>query len=146
VRKILAPVALALAFALAGCSSARGGSGQTGAPTSVGAVERFLGAARAHDAQSMSAMWGTSDGPMQKRVSEAETEKRMIVIQCFLTHDQARVTGERAMSGGGRHVTVELKQKELVRSTRFTAVPGPGERWYVESFDIEAVRDLCRPG
>ena len=144
-RKILAPVALALAFAAAGCSSARGSS-STGMATSVGAVERFLGAARAKDARAMSEVWGTTDGPMRDRVSEAETEKRMIVIQCFLSHDQSRVTGEQSASGNGRQVSVELRKAELVRQTRFTAVQGPGSRWYVESFDIEAVRDLCRPG
>jgi len=32
-----------------------------------------------------------------------------------------------------------------VRRTSFVAVPGSGERWYVESFDINAVADLCRP-
>ena len=143
-RKILAPLALALAFATTGCGGARGGTGQTGAPSGVAAVERFLGAARAKDVRSMSAVWGTSDGPMVNRVSEAETEKRMIVMQCFLSHDQVRVTGDQPLSGGGRHVNVELRQAELVRGTRFTAVSGPGGRWYVESFDIEALRDLCR--
>jgi hypothetical protein len=127
------------------CGSNRGGGPGTGAETGVAAVERFLGAAKARDTRGMSAVWGTAEGPMQGRVNDEETEKRMIVLQCFLTHDQARVTGELAAVGGGRQVTVELRQRELVRPTRFTAVSGPGARWYVESFDIEAVRDLCRP-
>ena len=145
-RKILAPAALVLAFLTAGCGSSRGGGGgQTGAATPVAAVERFLGAARARDTRGMSDVWGTADGPMRGRVSEAETEKRMIVLQCFLTHDQARITGDLGVMGGGRQITVELRQRELVRPTRFTAVAGPGSRWYVESFDIDAVRDFCRP-
>ena len=143
-RKILAPGALALAFLVAGCGSTRG-SGGNGMATSVGAVERFLGASRAKDVRGMSEVWGTADGPMTSRVSEAETEKRMIVIQCFLTHDQSRVLGEQSLAGNGRKVAVELHNGDLVRQTKFTVVQGPGSRWFVESFDIESVRDLCRP-
>jgi hypothetical protein len=42
-------------------------------------------------------------------------------------------------------VTVELRQGQFTRETRFTSIQGPGGRWFVESFDINAVRDLCRP-
>jgi hypothetical protein len=40
---------------------------------------------------------------------------------------------------------VELRQGNLTRRTTFSAVPGPHDRWFVESFDISAVTDLCHP-
>ena len=95
----------------------------------------------------MSGYFGTRAGPTTTRDPAADVEKRMIALACYLQHDAARVLGDvpGVATAGDRTVTVELRQRELVRQTRFTVVPGPGGRWFVEAFDIDAVSDLCRP-
>jgi hypothetical protein len=105
-------------------------------------VQRFVGAARALDTRTMLTLWGTSKGAVG---TGEEVEKRMVIFQCFLGHDTARVVSDVPGMGAGRAVTVELRQGQFTRETRFTSIQGPGGRWFVESFDINAVRDLCRP-
>jgi len=96
----------------------------------------------------MSGYFGTRAGPTTTRDPGPDVEKRMIALACYLQHDAARVLGDvpGVADAGDRTVTVELRQRELVRQTRFTVVPGPGSRWFVQAFDIDAVSDLCRPG
>jgi hypothetical protein len=36
-----------------------------------------------------------------------------------------------------------MEQGMVIRTTAFTVVPGPDGRWYVQAFDMEAVRDFC---
>lgn len=107
----------------------------------------FLQAAQTTDARTMSRYFGTRAGPTTVRDPATDVEKRMIALACYLQHDGARVLGDVPGVGttGDRTVTVELRQRELVRQTRFTVVPGPNARWFVQAFDIDAVSDLCRP-
>ena len=149
-RKIVAPLAAVLvalgALGAEGCRSAGGGSADGGAVSSTGAVQEFLAAARGGDVRTMATLFGTSNGSINAREDANDVEKRMRSLQCYLTHDAARVTDDLpAPSGAGRRVTVELRQRNLTRRTDFTVVPGPHRRWFVESFDIQAVADLCHP-
>jgi hypothetical protein len=135
--------------ALAACRTAApaGGAAGTdvGGADAAGAVERFLTAARSGDIPTMGRVFGTSGGAIAGRDPAEQVEKRMRALQCYLTHDQSRILGAQLGNGSSRVLTVELKQRELVRQTRFTVVPGPQRRWYVESFDINAISEFCRP-
>ncbi len=140
---------------MSGCASAPRASApaaapvaaQPGALSSTSAVDAFLRAAQTTDARGMSAYFGTRAGPTTLRDPGADVEKRMIALACYLSHDSARVLNDvpGVAEAGDRTVTVELRQRDLVRQTRFTVVPGPGGRWFVQAFDIDAVSDLCRP-
>ena len=142
-RKIslVAMVAL-IALSPAACRTAARGGMTAGAPAPIDAVQRFVGAARASDARTMLALWGTSKGVVG---TDADVEKRMVIFQCFLGHDAARILTDVPGMGASRAVTVELRQGDVTRRTQFNAVEGPGRRWFVESFDINAVTDFCRP-
>ena len=93
----------------------------------------------------MARLFGTANGPITEREGPQEVEKRMRSLACYLGHDSARIVEDLPGVGAGRAVTVELRQRELTRRARFTAVPGPRNRWFVESFDINALADFCRP-
>jgi hypothetical protein len=155
-------VAVLLAAVLAGpaaCGGARraaeAGGGRVarvspadaGAASAAGAVSEFLSAARAADVRAMGLLFGTAAGPVAGRDGAIEVEKRMRALACYLAHDSARVVDELPAVGGGarRVLTVALRQRELARESRFTAVPGPSGRWYVEAFDVERLSAFCRP-
>ena len=142
-RKI-SVLALAALVALpsVACRTGAPGGLAPGAPAPVDAVQRFVNAARTQDTGTMLALWGTSKGAVG---TGTDVEKRMIIFQCFLGHSAARVVTDAPNMGPGRAVTVELTQGEMVRQTKFSAIQGPGGRWFVESFDINAVTDFCRP-
>lgn len=158
VRKIVGWVlVVAATVALPACRSAAtpittasagtvvAGPAGDGAPSASAAVTTFLQAARSTDVQTMARTFGTASGPITEREGANDVDKRMRSLACYLAHDSARIVEELPGVGTGRALTVELRQSELVRRTRFTTVPGPRNRWFVESFDINALADFCRP-
>ena len=116
-----------------------------GATSAAAAITSFLQAARVTEVSAMARLFGTTNGPITEREGSVEVEKRMRALACYLSHDGARIVEELPGVGAGRAVTVELRQRELSRRARFTTVPGPRGRWFVESFDINALSDFCRP-
>lgn len=157
IGRALALVAVLAAAGTSGCRSGGArtadsgpvqapGAGQAGAVSSAAAVERFLGAARANDYRTMGAVFGTREGAIAARDGANDVEKRMRTLACYLGHDRVQVLDDLPAGGAERIVMVELTQRELVRRSRFTAVPGPRGRWYVRQFEIEPLADFCRPG
>ncbi len=145
-RKIVAHMMIAAMAALAAsCRSAPAGSA-AGALTASAAVQQFLAAAQASNVTAMSQLFGTASGPITTRESANDVEKRMRALQCYLTHDSARLVDDLPGTGATRNVTVELTSRTLTRRTVFTTVPGPRQRWFVSAFDIQRLTDLCRPG
>ncbi|HET6680976.1 MAG TPA: hypothetical protein VFG84_07225 [Gemmatimonadaceae bacterium] len=146
---------LVLMFALAACSSsqsgpspspspdASGGSSMTGATSSRGAVEQFLAAVRARDLQAISVIWGTEKGPARDQLERTELEKREIIMQDCLVHDQFRILDETTGEGGQRVFRVELTKGAVSATPRFYTVLGPENRWYVLEAEINAARALC---
>jgi hypothetical protein len=136
---------------LAACSSAtqRGSTnGQlTGGASPQLAVDQFLAAVKLRDLQAMSTVFGTNNGPARETMDRSELEKREIILACYFNNDSYRILGERSGQGGHREVSVELKKGNLIRTTTFYAIRGPGGRWYIDNMDIAAVRDFCgNPG
>jgi hypothetical protein len=119
------------------------GGGAGGATSARTAVTGFLAAVRAEDLQALASVWGTSLGPARNTIPRDELEKRELIMMCFLRHERYRLLSDAESTGGQRRVEVELGLGGITRTTAFTAVPGEGGRWYVQSFDMEAVRDLC---
>lgn len=146
-------IALGLLF-IAGCSppSTRGapaGSANTsvaaGARTSKTAVEGFLAAVKNQDLQAMSMIWGTEKGLARDQMSRDELEKRLVIMQCNLTHDSWKyATGlDGTTRAGEEDLRIELRQKNLKAQTVVTTVQGPGARWFVKNVDLTRLSDFC---
>src|SRR5687768_12076064 len=134
---------VATVLILAACGPTNTGP-LTGAPAPRTAVEQFLAAIRAQDLQALSIIWGTEKGPTRDLIERRELEKRELIMQCMLAHDRFRILNEGPGQAGKRVFRVELTRGPITRATNFTATQGPSERWYVESADLEPVKDLCR--
>lgn len=121
--------------------------GQIGANSSRGSVVAFMTAVKAQDLRGMSAMWGNEQGPTANRIKRDELEKRLIVIQCLLTHEKWEFAEDNPrLSTGGRQefiVTLQRKKGPLGRTT-FTTVIGPNARWFVEDISIGDIKESCR--
>jgi hypothetical protein len=118
-------------------------SGSGGATNPRAAVAGFLAAARNEDLQAMAGMWGTPAGPARNTIPREELEKRELIMMCFLRHDRYSLVTDAGSTNGTRRIEVELEQGMLIRTSAFTVVPGNDGRWYVQSFDMEALRDFC---
>lgn len=151
-------VTLALAVSLAACASsppsadpapAAGGvpqtvSGQLGAASPREAVERFLETIERQDIQATAVIWGTDKGPARDQMTREYQEKAIIVMQCYLAHDGYTILNDAPGENGKRVFLVQLTNKQRTAQTPFVAVEGPNRRWYVESADLEPVKDFCR--
>ena len=135
---------LVLLFSLVACHNPPRGTDATGAPTPALAIERFLGSAKAQDLQSMSTVWGSARGAARDVTDRSQLEKRELIMMCYLTHDTYRVMSEGPSQQGRRDFVVELRRGRLARSSTFTTVLGPSNRWYVEDVKLEPLTELCQ--
>jgi hypothetical protein len=101
-------------------------------------------AAKMQELDAMSQAWGTVSGPVRATMNRQEWEQREVIFMRCLRHDSWRVLGESPAAGGERLLQVEVKFRDLTRSANFYAVPGPEQRWYVRTFDMDALQSICQ--
>jgi hypothetical protein len=121
------------------------GSGTGGADART-AVLAFLEAAKNGDLQALSAAWGSTQGSVRDvgAMPREEMEKRELVMLCYLSHDTHQIVSDALAPNNERVVVVQLRRGPLTRTANFYAVAGPGGRWYVRQFDMEALTDFCK--
>jgi hypothetical protein len=119
---------------------------ETGAATGRAAVEAFMAGVAAQDLRRMASVWGTARGPARQTLPAEELEKRLIVIQCLLSHDRWSFAEERARlsSGGRQDWLVEVKREQRTARTLFTTVQATSGVWFVEDLQVAPLQDFCR--
>ena len=130
-------IVLALVL-LAACRSApavREGSELTGAATPQAAVDRLLGAIRSQDLQALGAVWGDKRGSARDIMPRDEYDQRVIVMQCYFSHDRARVVSGPTTKVDTVLFNLELFKGQAKASTTAKTLQGPGSRWYVLALD-----------
>lgn len=152
-RMMVLVLALAVAAGCARTTTTSGGSttspstaaNATGASSARGAVDAFMAAVKAQDLQLMSTLWGTAKGPAREQMERDELEKRLVIMHCYMQHDNWSFAEDNArlQAGGRQEFAVELRKKGLRAKTTFTTVRGPMDRWYVEIVDVQPLRDFC---
>lgn len=117
-----------------------------GAVTGKAAVEGFLKAVKAQDLQTMSAIWGTTKGAARDQMKRDELEKRLIIMQCTLTHEKWAYLEDRPrlQTGGRQEFQLELFQGQRSAKTSIVTVSGPGGRWFVEDINLLPLKEFCR--
>jgi hypothetical protein len=118
---------------------------QLGGATPLEALELFLGSIRDQDIQATQRVWGTKRGPvLTSDMPRENQEKSIIIMQCFLGHSAFRVVTDAPGENESRVFQVELTNSGRQRQTPFTVVQGPRNRWFVESADLDPVKEFCR--
>jgi hypothetical protein len=88
-------VGCAAAVLLAACSSGSGGTSQVPpANTASAAVQNFMKAVADSNLTSMANLWGTSRGPAAKTREPSDFERRVAVMQAYLSHDDYRILSD----------------------------------------------------
>jgi len=136
-------LAIALLLVVSSCRRQGAGGESMGAPSARAAVDQFMAAAKAKDLDAMGRIWGTSQGPTISTMPATERERREVSIMPCLKHDRFVVLNDTPATGGKRQFSVELRYKEVVAAAPFVAVMGPGGRWYVESVEVNDLRQIC---
>ena len=133
-------------FALAGCAS-RGDAGTRpgmdiyGAESAEAAIARFLDAARLRDYPAMARLFGTDEGPADRRWGRAETEQRMFVLASLLAPRayELRPNPVSAAGGASRWMVELTGTRNGDVSVPFLIV-SDGSRWFVERIGTEGLR------
>lgn len=132
---------------LAACRSAapREGTQLTGAPTPQAAVDRLLSAIRDQDLQALGAVWGDTRGSARDFMPREQYDQRLILMQCFFSHDRARVTGGPTTKVDTVMFNLELTKGDKRANATARTLQGPGSRWYV--MNLEPVpQGFCNRG
>lgn len=126
---------LALVLLLSACAS--GGAPPAGAvygsATAQQAVQDFLEAAKRDDYRTMGQLFGTENGPAEKKLGRTEVEQRMFVLAAFLEHRAFAVRRSGLTEGPNR-----IRFLADLAGTRNGDVTVPiiavahRDRWYVE--------------
>ena len=133
-----------LVVVLAACGGGRRTVPSTGpgASAPAAAVERFLRLVAAKQYLEMGQVFGTKDGPIAGRDPASEVERRMYAIAEILQHDSFSIRDEGPIpgsTGGAYRFTVEIARRGQRTPVPFTVVRGPGNLWFVEQVNLEAV-------
>jgi hypothetical protein len=139
-----------LAFAAACGGGAPSGPRATphgipGAVAPAAAVEQFLRLAEQKQYLEMGWIFGTREGPVLERMPQGEVEQRMYGLASVLEHDRFAIRDQQPVPGGlgtETQMTVRIHNRTGDVDVPFTAVRGPGDRWFVEKIDVEAVTKL----
>ena len=121
------------------------GTGLTGAATPQAAVERLLGAIRAQDLQALGAVWGDARGSARDIMQRDEYDQRVIVMQCYFSHDQARIVSGPTTKVDTVLFNLELSKGAVRATTTANTLQGPGSRWYVMTLE-PVPRNFCNSG
>jgi hypothetical protein len=131
-----------------------------GAANARAAVAAYINAIAAQDLQAMSAAWGTADGSIRNQLGADEIMKREVVVVSMLkcirkdfsiVSDATAGTGQRSMVVDLTYVPPAVKTDSahaqggavLTRATGFVVVQAKDGRWYVNSFELNKVNDIC---
>lgn len=155
-----------LVLMLVGCASSGPSSrdGMVGNQAMV-SVERFLQAANTSDLEAMARIFGTTDGPVIRRLGNPvscgfrrvgswvglsdrcarwpELELWMSSIASILRHDDFSLQSESSVPGRSNptiRVGVDFRMgNQNIRDVAFVVVQGSGGGWFVEEIDLERI-------
>lgn len=105
----------------------------------VATVGAFMNAAKANDLAAMARLWGTRRGPMVGRMDPGELDRRLTVMQRYLTHERfevlegvASVTAREDV----RSYRVRITRRGCVHVVPFELVRIDGG-WLVSNVDLD---------
>ena len=120
--------------------------------TPADALAGFLDAVRQNDLSRMGQLWGSERGPAAGWMDPEELNKRVAVIQKYLSHGGYRVVeGPMPIPGDSRRMAfrVELRRDDCVHVQAVDVVRVDRGGWVVQDVHLGEARSpvqACRPG
>lgn len=146
-------LAIVVLFVLSGCSRKVNVTSTPTAPEITGsgsgavgpreALQRFMATAKAQDIQAMADVWGSQSGPARASIPKEELEKRLIYMMRCLRHDSYSIISETVATDGERVYSVEVRRGSLTPNANFTSTPGPQNRWYLRTLQLDKLNSIC---
>lgn len=134
----------AAALVLAACSGT--GTGQVHpANTASAAVESFMRAVVDSNLDAMAALWGTERGSAARTRQPPDYERRIVVMQSYLRHDDSRILSDAPDGSDARHaVQVQLRRQACTWTVPFTVIRLTDGGWIINQIDLTAAGNPAR--
>ena len=132
---------------LAACSSGSGGTAAVHpANTASAAVQNFMKAVSDSNLAVMAGLWGTSKGSASRTRQPADYQRRVVVMQTYLSHDDFRILGDVPEGSEGRHtVQVQIRRGACTWTIPFLVIQLADGSWIVNQMDLTAAGNPARP-
>ena len=145
---------LGLLLVLAALAACGGGSATPSVPgpaSPADALAGFLDAVRRNDLGQVSRLWGSEKGAAAGWMGADELNKRVTVIQTYLSHEAYRIVeGPTPVAGSSRRLSfqVELRRGDCVSVQPIDVVRTDGGGWVVQDVHLGEAVSLhgCRAG
>jgi hypothetical protein len=135
-------------FAAAALLAACGGSGAGAvrpANTASAAVQTFMRAVADSDLNAMAALWGTAKGPAAQTKQPADYERRIAVMQSYLSHDDSRILADSPEGSVTRHVVqVQIRRQACTWTIPFTVIRLADGTWIINQVDLTSAGNPAR--
>ena len=138
---------LAAALLLAACGAGGARAPQVNpASTASAAVQSFMKAVADSNLAAMAGLWGTSKGPASRTRQPADYERRIVVMQSYLSHDDFRLVGDTPEGSEGRHtVQVQIRRGACTWTLPFRVIQLANRSWIVNQVDLTGAGNPARP-
>jgi hypothetical protein len=134
----------AAAMALAACSSG-GAAAVHPANTASAAVQNFMKAVSDSNLATMAGLWGTSKGSASRTRQPADYQRRIVVMQSYLSHDDFRILGDVPEGSEGRHtVQVQIRRGACTWTIPFLVIQLADGSWLVNQMDLTSAGNPAR--
>ena len=139
-------IAAALGLAACGGAGAGAGAGQVHpANTASAAVQSFMHAVADSNLDAMAALWGTDRGSAARTRQPSDYERRIVIMQSYLSHDDSRILSDTPDGSDARHVVqVQLRRQACTWTVPFTAIRLTDGGWIINQLDLTAAGNPAR--
>jgi hypothetical protein len=134
----------AAALLLAACSGGSAGQVQP-ANTAVAAVQNFMKAVADSNLTAMASLWGTARGPAGRTRQPPDYERRVAVMQTYLSHDDFRIVSDAPDGSEARRaMQVQIRRQACTWDVPFTVIQMTDGNWIVNQVDLGSAGNPAR--
>lgn len=133
---------------LAACGGGGGGEVAAVQPagTPAAAVREFMRAVADSNLDKMAMLWGTAKGPAGQTRQPADYQRRIVIMQSYLSHDDSRILSDTPEGSDGQHtLQVELRRQACTWTVPFGAIQLGDRSWIIQRIDLTAAGNPARP-
>jgi hypothetical protein len=116
------------------------------ANTATATVQDFMRAVADSNLVAMAELWGTARGAAAKTKQPSDYERRIAVMQSYLSHDDSRILSDAPDGSEARHaVQVQLRRQACTWTVPFSVIQLSDGTWIVNQIDLTAAGNPARP-
>jgi hypothetical protein len=133
-----------LTVPLAACGGSGAGAVRP-ANTASAAVENFMRAVADSNLDAMASLWGTAKGPASQTKQPPDYERRIAVMQSYLTHDDSRIlSNSPGDSEARRSIQVQIRRQACTWTIPFSVIKLADGRWIINQVDLTTAGNPAR--